>query len=121
MEIDVPRLRKALEHITAHPEEWKQDSWALRRSCGTAYCLAGTIVVQSDAQLTWEEDEGYFTANRLTTGETIVNYARTLLNVGWGEVDNLFNGENSLRELYTLANEYTNGEIDIPDELPDGS
>lgn len=36
MTINVPLLRKTLEHIEAHPEEWNQSAWA----CGTAGCFA---------------------------------------------------------------------------------
>jgi hypothetical protein len=34
--VNVPLLRKTLEHIEAHPEEWFQGVW----SCGTAGCFA---------------------------------------------------------------------------------
>lgn len=36
MTVNVPLLRKTLEHIEAHPEEWNQSAWA----CGTAGCFA---------------------------------------------------------------------------------
>lgn len=74
-EVNVELLRKTLEDITAHPEEWNQKSWASKiyevagvrldpgdsRSlwestdygkedqltvCGTAMCLAGTVAVK---------------------------------------------------------------------------
>jgi hypothetical protein len=34
---NVPLLRKTLEHIEAHPEEWYQNTWR----CRTAMCFAG--------------------------------------------------------------------------------
>jgi len=35
-EINAPRLRKVLEHVTEHPEEYDQEYW-----CGTTCCVAG--------------------------------------------------------------------------------
>lgn len=42
-EINVPLLRKTLEYVTEHPEEWRQWTWGARvssLSCGTAGCFA---------------------------------------------------------------------------------
>jgi hypothetical protein len=36
--VNVPLLRKTLEHIEAHPQEWDQAHW----HCGTGMCFAGT-------------------------------------------------------------------------------
>jgi hypothetical protein len=38
MTVNVPLLRKTLEHIEAHPQEWYQNTWR----CDTAMCFAGT-------------------------------------------------------------------------------
>lgn len=42
LEINVPLLRKTLEHVREHPEEWRQHSWGQysRLSCGTVGCFA---------------------------------------------------------------------------------
>jgi hypothetical protein len=82
---DVPRLRKTLEHITAHPDEWDQSFWAVdwemyreywcgdgpvlkrrlamtmgRPACGTAYCVAGRTVVDAGCQIVMKADGGAY-------------------------------------------------------------
>ena len=37
--INVPLLRKVMEHIEAHPEEWDQETWV--STCETKACFAG--------------------------------------------------------------------------------
>lgn len=39
-DINVPHLRKTLEHVTDHPEEYDQETW-----CGTKACIAGHAAV----------------------------------------------------------------------------
>jgi len=53
--LDVARLRRAVEHAEAHPEEFDMRFWVTRplgerngSACGTTACLAGTIVAQHD-------------------------------------------------------------------------
>jgi hypothetical protein len=41
-ELNVPLLRKTMEYIEAHPQEWDQDEWVAKGSCGTTMCFAGT-------------------------------------------------------------------------------
>src|SRR6478609_6380573 len=55
---NLPLLRKVLEHIDAHPEEWHQSVWAMETSaseCGTAFCVAGHTVVMAGGELLWDE------------------------------------------------------------------
>lgn len=47
---NLPLLRKVLDHIDAHPEEWHQRFWAINTTetaCGTAYCIAGHAAVMT--------------------------------------------------------------------------
>jgi hypothetical protein len=44
--LDIPRARKALEHLIAHPEEHNQLDFGKRTACGTTMCIAGTVVYQ---------------------------------------------------------------------------
>ena len=55
MERNIPLLRKTMEHIEAHPDEWRQGSWFTRRlDCGTKACFAGTaILLGSDDEIMW--------------------------------------------------------------------
>lgn len=47
IELNIPLLRKTMEYIEAHPEDWDQMHYAMKSeesSCGTAMCFAGTAV-----------------------------------------------------------------------------
>lgn len=132
---DIPRLRKVLEHVTAHPEEWYQASYAVdisdrRRAylanlsgetaidvgsrgdfCGTALCFAGQTVVDAGYTPVW-------TPHRITTSlclapglvdtnytELISDVAQTLLGLTDKEQDELFDGHNTLEDLWRIARE----------------
>uniref|UniRef100_UPI003F49756E hypothetical protein n=1 Tax=Pseudonocardia sp. CA-138482 TaxID=3240023 RepID=UPI003F49756E len=116
-EINVPDLRKGLEHVTAHMDEWNQGAWAERSWCGTKCCLAGTVTLQAGADLDWGNREAF----SLTTGQTIRSFAMQRLGLTEDQAFDLFNANNTLRRLWTLAREFSRGEIDVPDELPDES
>lgn len=125
----VPILRKALEHITAHPEEWRQSIWALKDLCGTECCLAGTIVAQQGYNFIWDNGAAQFaTKPGSAKGQYIPHAAagellgRPVHNFVSGDKDyaqitRLFYSTHSLRELWRMANALTDGEIEIPEEF----
>lgn len=56
--LDIPRARKTLEHLIAHPEEHNQKQFGRRTACGTTMCIAGTTVYQdavAGGQVGWHE------------------------------------------------------------------
>ena len=126
---NVPLIRKTLEHITAHPEEWDQTTWATeRQGCGTAFCFAGHVVNSEGHEIVWESGGecdcewcgGTVSAEFcLVDGKprTISNVAMHALGLTRDQADTLFAGGNGLQVLYALANEYTNGEIEIPADV----
>lgn len=118
MTVNTAVLRKALEFITAHPGEWDQDFWAQRTDCGTTYCLAGTVAVQQGYELSFDDVGG---ASQVTTGEGIADVAERELGLTEAQADELFIESDTLRDLYRVARDITNGEIEVPVELPDGS
>lgn len=132
--INVPLLRKVLEHITAHPEEWDQEVWAKKtteNSCGTACCVAGWTAVFSGHSLVWDEGEALavrrpddwngltgFSPTGITADLVHISYlAREELGLDDGAACALFAGGNSLSRLWALAHHFTNGEIEIPEEM----
>jgi hypothetical protein len=130
MNIDAPILRKALEHITAHPEEWNQSHWAKRsKSCGTAYCLAGTIVAQQGYEMAFTlglEHEATSYAFDASTGTScgIPELAiRELVGPDWdieaytAISEQLFIDTRTLPDLWRRAHNLTGGEIEIPEEF----
>lgn len=115
-DINVPLLRKTLEHITEHRQEWYQGAWAIRTECGTAYCLAGHAVVLSGHEIRVPEGEyqlGYATAS----GEYVSEVAMEELGLTEWEAERLFAEHNTLPTLWALAEDFTDGEITTPETL----
>lgn len=130
--INVPLLRKELEFITAHPEEWNQATWGAQTACGTVACLAGNTVIHhypADA-LHWRKYYSYI--NSIVGDPSIVELdgvkdkegflfksvgeaAQELFGLTEYQASCLFSGSNTLRDLWEFANQFTNGEIEVPE------
>jgi hypothetical protein len=121
---NVELLRKTLEHITAHREEWDQTVWAVQDSCGTAYCLAGTTCILNGDTVDWSRASGLGEDRQclhLTTGELIQYRAISLLGLTVRQADSLFCPCNTLRDLWEIAADITDREIEVPNDLPNES
>jgi hypothetical protein len=121
-EVNVPLLRKTLEHITAHPKEWDQRWWASRSDCGTAYCMAGWAVrfAHPNAVAVNYVDTGYSDGTQaaqhvVIDGERhdIERAARRELGLSETEGNELFAPYNSITKLWKLASGITAGEIEV--------
>lgn len=129
-DMDVERLQRALDYVTAHPEEWDQSVWAKRKSgdveidCGTACCLAGRVVANEGYQFllphhpyseTWEcvhPDD--------PEPREISQLADQLLGFSdrYGQDDHdLYASSNTLRDLWWLADQYSGGRIRVPSQF----
>ncbi len=105
MAINVPLLRKTMEHIEAHPEEWDQRHWAIQKEeCGTAFCFAGTAI-QLSGEKRWQWD-WHPICNEATLHDTvqdcqvsIAETARKLLGLRAHQASDLFEANNTLPEL----------------------
>jgi hypothetical protein len=129
MDINAPILRKALEHITAHPEEWRQSIWALKDLCGTECCLAGTIVAQQGYHFIWDNGAAQFAVKPGVEGKRYIPHAAAVEllgrplhefisgDAGYAMIKRLFYSTHNLRDLWSLASLMTNGEIEIPEEF----
>lgn len=138
--IDVPALRKELEFITANRDCWRQEVWAERTSCGTVACLAGNTVLHHypDEQIRWEpviivdpEDNKRIVSQMgsvidpelarskgyATDLVTVSEAARLKLGLTATQARQMFSGDNTLRTLWNLANQFSNDEIEVPEEL----
>jgi hypothetical protein len=133
--IDVELLRKELEHVTAHPDEWDQSRWIVRTSCGTTGCLAGGTALRAGyvpyevtdviGQLTWVyvdhddpvrnddswEDWIQVPDLRVLSVQTV---ARRLLGLTNIQAMDLFAPHNTLEDLWIIASELTDGAIEVP-------
>jgi hypothetical protein len=107
---NLPLLRKVLDHIDAHPDEWNQSTWGevtWASSCGTAFCVAGHALVMS----------GYTTRLRESSDDELDFYdsdglrvspsaeACFLLGLTDGEADWLFDASNSRETVQENAEE----------------
>lgn len=119
--VNVPLLRKELEHITAHPEDWDQGNWLIgrrRASCGTAGCLAGNTVLHDG----WYPNTANSHFNHPVAHvikeqhreASVKAVASDLLQLTRHQASVLFAGHNSLLDLWMIASELTNGEIEVP-------
>lgn len=120
--VNVPLLRKVLEHITEHPEEWDQTVWARPTACGTAYCVAGWAVTMAGLTVDMERLNNAGYRGTLTDGRPVWDAAAALLGVP--KVDFLDDAEgdifdpcNDLHDIWRIASELTHGEIEIPELL----
>jgi len=117
-EVNVPLLRKALEHITAHPEEWDQTQWAQQTSCGTACCVAGHVALMTGHEIDFGRVDVYSEmVTHTTTGRYIEDVARYELGLTSDQSRILFDEMNRLPTLWAYAKHLSNGEITAPPEV----
>lgn len=104
--VNVELLRRTLEYIETHPEEWDQETWG----CGTVACFAGHAVALSG---NWEEaykgrstlvipagssrKATPYSDNIITTYKSTA--ARLELGLSMHQSDLLFQGSNTLARL----------------------
>src|SRR5437588_13068265 len=118
MSINIPLLRKVLDHITAHPDEWDQGSWAIQTDsspCGTAFCVAGHAAVMRGHEIAWVP--GALPVYYTRSGEAIDTVAVKELGLNMAQSAHLFAPDNSLADLWYLAEVYTDGAINAPEGI----
>jgi len=115
MAVNVPLLRKVMEHIENHPDEHNQKMWAIRNECGTAYCFAGHTVIMSGWRVLFEPyGNGNLWAGACKNPETgarvtISKAAAGLLGISPELARMLFNETNSADFLRFLVDEIIEG------------
>lgn len=121
---NVPLLKKALEHVTEHPEEHDQESWFSRKWtkgdwCGTTACLAGTIAWMEGWTPIFPKGNSRTTSEcqRGDKQEQVDLVALHALGAQTQGARLLFGANNTLPQLWGLANELTDGEIEVPREM----
>ena len=108
-DLDIPLLRKTLEHIDAHPEEHSQGEWV----CKSGMCIAGhasilgggTHVLDSDGDTTClvtMDDIGKFRQHKIYGGIHIAQHAQYVLGLADGEASRMFYGENAVEDLHGM-------------------
>lgn len=102
------RFDAAIEWIEANPKLHNQGAWARQTTCGTAMCLAGTVVYQAGYRFIFEYSGGADRCYDPATGEerTIESAAIELLGGNiypLGSGRSLFSASNSLDDLIHMA------------------
>jgi hypothetical protein len=123
--VDVELLVKALEHITAHPDEWNQNYWARQGVfCGTTACLAGTTVQLAGYDIDWTpgiaacDGMGGLVAGVTVDGEAIPALARRLIGIDREQAEYLFYcWTTDVGELWRRAAEVSGGRVAVPAEF----
>jgi hypothetical protein len=114
-------LRRALTAIVDDPRAWDQGTFGVRRSCGTAFCVAGHVTVTVLGYVpTWYEDRWLSTVHVPGRGNLDPAWAAAAA-LGLVDADGdpddradaLFAGGRSLRRLVELAAWYTGGRVDL--------
>jgi hypothetical protein len=129
------------KHLQGKPSEWNQCNWigparearnnivldddelvaeAVRTGeiCGTACCIAGKIVIDDG----WSVPSPYYgtggsVVRKGNRKEHVIDVAAELLGISETNANALFYGSNTIYDLYRIASELTDGEIQIPEGL----
>lgn len=112
------RLLDVLTFLEAHPDRHDQVVWLGRRTCGTVGCLAGWTCLRNgyvEAVMNDEERERIIGVYADSDPEKVIMSASavagTLLELDDDECDELFSGDNSLEDLWRIADELTDYEV----------
>jgi hypothetical protein len=97
---NVPLLRQTMDHILAHPDLHRQNAWAIRTDCGTAYCFAGWACALSGLRVD-QRDFGRYDgrAVHVTDGRYIEIAARDLLGLDPLSAAHMFDADNTTADL----------------------
>lgn len=122
--VDVPRLRKTVEWAyeqwqraeRGEPSEWNQGTWIDQRmfpTCSTVCCIAGKIALDDGWTPTTHDGS---VVTKPGKGERVTSVlALELLGIA---NDRLFRGSNDIWDIFEIAGELTDGEIEPPPGLP---
>lgn len=122
MAVNVPLLRKVLEYVSEHPEEWYQNVWVQKLRCGTAGCIAYHAVATLGYNPIFDNDE-FIGRVEAPDGHAVVisDAAADVLGLDEMRSEKLFDACNDLADLWMLAAEFTDGEIAVPEEFQDAT
>lgn len=116
MSVNLPLLRRVLDHITTHSDQHDQYWWAEVRQCGTVMCIAGhTCVLQGHRiDFTPEADGAH-----LTDGRRVEDVAAELLGLDLDQSLRLFRSATDLQEAWAAARYITADNVGrMPDPIP---
>lgn len=119
--VNIPLLQKELEYLTNNPGALCQQTWlepSTTSVCGTVGCLAGNAALHAGRVIK---------TTLPCTGETIYEpvhpsgsfeaLGMELLDLTESQAVSLFDGDNTLVDLWEVASNITDGEISPPPSL----
>lgn len=114
---NIPLLRKTLEHIESHPEEWDQSKW----HCGTKFCFAGHACMINGDESPSPTLTGNLHLDHVVTKDgdlvLIMDRAREILGLSFTHATFLFTSRNSLPILQRIVDLIITGILPTdPDE-----
>jgi len=121
--INVPLMRKVLEYIEANPEEHDQATWGHKRDgdplrgewCGTVACMAGhTVLLTANPEIKSQWVFGYLEVYVNGERKGIAKTAAGELGLDEKQKDRMFHQAETREDLWRMAHEFTDGEIEIP-------
>lgn len=116
-DVNVPMLRKVMDHIDAYPDEHEQGSWVWdynrmppellqtvafkAPACGTAMCFAGHAVHMAGGEMIFANPGAFQTVTCKLDGlvDTIENTATEVLGLPYGVAQYLFESARTQDEL----------------------
>lgn len=134
----VERLRDALQFITDNPDLWDQSRFAAS-ICDSAYCLYGHLIIRSGHHVQYVPGEGVsvvdahgaFIGDVVVFGDQLLGLAPSQLTpekYAWltaiaeeREGAELWDGDNTLKDLWEYAEALTAGAIQPPEGFSDYS
>ena len=126
--VNTVRLQSELEFITRNKAHHQQSEWFREfpdNACQTSGCLAGwTAIHHAKDELVIQEAQVPFKGEYVKVlyydpidGRDWIDLGADLLGLTWDQAETLFEGNNSLWDLWNLASIITRGEITIPEEV----
>lgn len=140
MSVNVEKLRKAIEWAESEAikaengeiSEWEQGEWIVTSrvryneklmeyvSCGTACCIAGKVALDAGFKSDPNGFRGTLDGDETDVQSVAIrelglqSYSDPALFASNSIAQRLFDGSNTIYDLWRLANEISNGEIEIP-------
>lgn len=126
--VNVEVLEQELKFITRNPKHHRQGTWfdeVPDNACQTAGCLAGWTAIhhakdelESKQVVRWLGDKQITFLEYEPKDVSWTRLGMQLLGIeDMDTADELFNGDNTLWDLWNIASMITNGAIQIPEEV----
>lgn len=113
------RLLDVLTFLETHPDQHDQGIWISTGTCGTVGCLAGWAclrngyveLISEDLMLGAVHWGVYIDSDPTKTVLSVFEVAMNLLELDSDDAEWIFDGDNTLEDLWCIADGLTDGEV----------